>query len=344
MSTIATHMRITGLQVTDDDVNSRKGAVTALKTAWGKQNVVQGIFAKAAEVAEALGGDGTPSPSLGEEVQVAVQKKGASAFLYSERPLDVGIVAGVAAAEYLASSSPGRTGYYTADIWAAALWSALSFQPALQDAKREALRGWVLQAAMDRCLAGADAARERIKVPDFKDVSSEAAEGLSLPEQIKVAAEGTIDALRRNAALDREEIDFLWWTQLGRSRLLDRPLLGINEPTRLVASGLEAARYLRRLPSTAHRELVLRTLAANPELDLSELLQELGADRALLGAQFADGRATQSPSIFPLINALATGSAVAEGAIVKRSAEEWAGRALLEAALVQITVKGPAEL
>lgn len=60
MSTLANHMRITGLQVSNDDVDSRKAAITSLKTAWNKITTVDKIFVKAADVAAALGGDGTP--------------------------------------------------------------------------------------------------------------------------------------------------------------------------------------------------------------------------------------------------------------------------------------------
>jgi hypothetical protein len=216
-----------------------------LKTAWGKIRDVDAIIAKAADIAHALGGDGTPTAALGEEVQTAMQKK-ASAFLYADRPLDVGIVAGVATSELL-SGTPDQSGWLIVDVWAAALWSALGFQPALVDEKREALRTAVLEKARTRSIAGAEAARTRLVVPDFGAVALAAGAEAELGEAIKAATAPTIEALRRNSALDREELDFLWWAQLHRSRLLNRPLASISpQPKRGTSSALWFARCTER--------------------------------------------------------------------------------------------------
>lgn len=342
MNMLANHMRITGLQVSNEDVDSRKAAVTSLKTAWGKIRDVDGIIAKAADVAQALGGDGTPTAALGEEVQTAVQKK-ASAFLYTDRPLDVGIVAGVTASELLAGK-PDLSGWLIADVWAAALWSGLGFQPSLEDEKREALRVAVLDKARARSIAGAEAARKRDRVPDFGTVALTAGAEAALGEAIETATAPTIEALRRNAALDREELDFLWWAQLHRSRLLNRPLISINESARLVTAGIEGANLLRRMPSDVHREIVLRTLDANPKLNLAELLAALGDDREILASSVGPNLPTGSSTVFPLIHAIVTEAADPPGASVKRSAEEWGSRALLEAALLRLRKTGPGEL
>ena len=342
MNMLAKHMRITGLQVSNDDVDARKAAASSLKTAWGKISDVDAIIAKATDVAHSLGGDGIPSMALGDEVQAAVQKK-ASAFLHVDRPLDVGIVSGVASCELL-SSSPDQSGWLIVDVWAAALWSALGFQSALDDEKREALRANVLLDARARSIAGADAARKRSQVPDFKEVTLTAGAEAQLTKAIATATGPTIEALRRNAALDREELDFLWWAQLNRSRLLNRPFAIINEPTRLVASGIEAAGLLRRMPSEAHREIVLRTLDANPELDLAELLTVLGDDRASLAVKFGQALPSGSTTVFPLAHAIVTGTSDIPGASLKRRAEEWGARALLESALLNMRATGPRKL
>ncbi len=341
MINLAIHMRITGLQVTNEDVDSRKEAVATLKATWGKLRNVDEILTKAAEVAEALSGDGTPPPPLGEEVQAAVQTH-ASAFLHVDRPLEVGIVAAVTAAELVATPA-NQSGWLIADVWAAALWSALAFQPQLEEAKREGLRTVVLGAARARAIDGAEAARQRSEVADFGEftVTPGAEQG---PENFEKATAATIEALRRNAALDREELDFLWWSQLGRSRLLDRPLASIEEPVRIVAAGIEAASHLRRLPCEVHRDVVLRTLDADPELDLCGLLAAVGDDRAILGRPYVDGVVNRAHNVFPLLNAFATGSTAVNGAKVRRTTGEWGARALLEAGLVRMCSTGPAKL
>lgn len=342
MNAIATHMRITNLQVTNEDVDTRTAAVSDLVAAWGKLKDTETIIAKGAAIAEALGGAGTPSVAFGQEIEGAVQVH-ASAFLHSERPLEVGIIAGTAAIE-LISTTPGNTGWTVADIFATALWLALSFQPALEDVKREALRGSVMQAARTRSTSGAEAARQRIAVNDFGEFTITAGEEAKAPASFKKATAATIDALRRNAALDREELDFLWWSQLGRSRLLNRALVDVAEPVRLVAAGIEAAGYLRRLPCEVHRDVVLRTVREDPELDQSGLLKALGDDCAVLEQSYASGLVGRLPEVFPLLHSLTAGAPSTEGGKVKRRSSEWGARALLEAGLAKLQALGPTKL
>lgn len=342
MNNIAVHMRISGVTVNDEDVNSRRTAATSLATSWGKERTVSKIVSKAVDVARALGGDGNPSPSLGSEIQGAIQKK-SSSFLYEERPLEISVCAGMAMVSILAAS-PGNNGWTTRDVYATALWSSLAYQPVLEAERRENLRREVLDAARNWVAIASEKARERTNVPDPSDVEVTIDESKAVTNNFNEALAGTVEALRRNAALDREELDFLWWAQLGRSRLLNRQLCAVAEPTRIVAAGIEGARMLRRLPCEVHREIVLRTLDQDPELDLAELLAAIGDDRATLGAAFVEGDVTAHPTIFPLLHALATGEVSGSGAAVKRSVSEWGERALLEAGFVRMMSTGAAKL
>ena len=338
MDNIAVHMRISGVTVSDDDVNSRRTAATSLAASWGKEKTVAKIVSKAVEVAEALGGDGHPPPSLGSEIQSAIQKK-SSSFLYEERPLEIGVCAGMAMVSIL-TSNPGNNGWTTPDVYAAALWSALAYQPVLVAERRENLRREVLKAAGDWIATAAEKARARTDVPDPSIVKVTIGESNEATNNFKEAVAGTVEALRRNAVLDREELDFLWWAQLGRSRLLNRQLSTINEPTRVVAAGIEGAKMLRRLPCEVHRELVLRALDQDQELDLEEILTALGDDRAALGAAFIEGNVAAYPTVFPLLHALVTGEGTGAGAAIKRRVSEWGARALLEAAFARMTSQG----
>ncbi|RYZ88754.1 MAG: hypothetical protein EOP06_10415 [Proteobacteria bacterium] len=343
MSALANHMRITGLSFTNDDVDSRNAAIKSLRATWGKITAPSNILSKAADVAAALGGDGTPSETLGKEVEVAIQKK-ASAFLYVDRPFDVGIVAGMVVTDML-SGTPDSSGWLNTDVWASALWSALSFQPPLADTKREGLRVSILQAARDRCVAGAEKARQRVNVPDLGSVSVVVGEEAKIGEAIKTATMPTIEALRRNAALDREEIDFLWWVQLRRSRLLQRSIDSIDEIVRVVAAGIEGAGHLRRFPCEVHREIILRTIDVNPTFTLAEVVAALHLDRQTLAAVYANGLPPGGAILFPLLSSIIAGEATdVAGAELTRSAEDWGGRALLEAALAKFGTTGPSKL
>lgn len=329
---IPVHMRITGLTPSNEDVDSRRLAVADLAKAWVKVKDASSIVSKAAQIASSLSGDGKPTVEFGAEVQAAVQKH-ASAFLCEDRPLEVGVCAGMAAVAMLASD-PATSGWTVPDVYSNALWSALTFQPVLEDEKRENLRTEVLNRAQRRSVDSAEKARERDVVADPVDLIVTVGDDSEVTTNFPKAVLGTIEALRRNAALDREELDFLWWTQLNRSRLLNRPLPGIAEAVRLVGSGIEASNQLRRLPAEVHRDLVQRTVEVDPELDLPELLAEIGADRAALaqGVQ-ASAYVTAHPTVFPLLNAILTGDADVVGSAIKRRASTWGARALLEGAL-----------
>jgi hypothetical protein len=334
LNDIATHLRITGLQYENAEVDARRSGANALKAAWSKITSVPLIILKAQDVATSLT-TGVPSTELGGEVQTAVQKK-ASAFLHEDRPLEVGVVAGVAAQDLITGLAPDLSGWMTADVWAMALWSALSFQPPLTDPKREALRIQILEAARKRAIEGAEVARQRVDVPDIPGPDDE----LPAPK-LQALAKTAVAGLRRNSALDREELDFLWWTLADRSRVLNRRFSTLNESTRLIAAAIDASGLLRRLPCSVHRELVLKNLDADPEMNLSELLVDLGDARSELAAAFQD-LAPKSPLVFPVLSAMITAAAGdGAGAGVKRNASEWAQRVLLEATMCRITQTGP---
>jgi hypothetical protein len=343
MDNLPMHMRITSLAPSNDDVDARRATITELLETWGKITDINELLTKAEAIADSLGGDGKPYEHLGLEVQEVLQKR-ASAYLYLESPLDVGVCAGMAALSIM-SDTPGTNGWIIADVYSNVLWSALAFQPALGEEKREKLRREVLERAQDRSRASADRARDRIAVPDMGDVAiTVTPETLKTTNTFKKATSATIEALRRNAVLDREELDFLWWIQLNRSRLLQKPLGSMAEPVRLVASGIEAATHLRRLPANLHYDLVLRTVDEDPELDLKELVEAIGDDAVLLAKSFNTTRAAAHSSVFPLLNALATGDVGVSGAEVTRKASQWAGRALLEAGLMRICDNGALKL
>lgn len=336
---LAQHMRISGLQVLDEDVNSRRQAANDLKTKWLKTTKFDALFKRAEEIAIAIGSEGAPPQNLCAEVETAIQVH-ASAFLSSERPTDVGVCAAAAFAAMLEGGLKAD-GWTNVNVVATALWSALAFRGPLQDSKREALRVEILNAARDRSMQAAEEARERSEVTDFAEFSV-ADDDAQTKAAFKKATDATIKALRRNAALDREEIDFLWWTLVSRSRILKRPFSKIDEPVRLVAAGIEAASYLRRLPCDVHRELVMRHVDDDPKTDLPGLLASIGEDRVQLVDELAkDALITANPGVFPLLQALLSGQAGAVGSAEQRSSSEWGARALLEASLL---TNGPALL
>ncbi|WP_291519405.1 GTPase-associated system all-helical protein GASH [Acidovorax sp.] len=339
MKSLALHMRISTLSPTDDEVDSRREAGTALASAWSKPKGVGAAIERAQQVAAALWCDLPPS-ALAAEIETAVQVH-SSSFLASDRPFEVGICAAVAVSGMLDSKITVE-GFSQTDVLATALWSALSFQPPLQDAKREAMRVEILEGVQARAMEASELSRTRTMVDDFGSFAVVDGDEAKTTANFKKATGDTIKALRRNAALDREEIDFLWWTLIARSRVLKKPLQSIDAPVRAVVAGIEAAQHLRRLPCEVHRELVLRSLDANPSLNLNGLIAALGESREKVAAAFSDtSDATARPVVFPLLNAIDTGVVDADGASVERPSEEWGARALLEAGLLRLMATGP---
>lgn len=342
MINLALHLRITGMQVLDGDVDSRKAAATDLRAKWLKENVINTIFKRASEIAASLGTEGDPPADLAAEVEKAVQNH-ASAFLSNERPLEVGICAAAAIDALLEGTKRDNEGWTVVDILATALWSAMSFQAPLKDAKREGLRTDVLQMVQQRSMEAAEESRKRTEIADFGDFTVVAGEEAKTLAAFKKATGSTIKNLRRNAALDREELDFMWWTLVARSRLLDRPLKRLAEPVRLVVAGIEAADYLRRLPCVAHCNLVLRHMDEDAEVTLTELLASLGADATAIRNALYDHEATilAAPGVFPLLSALLAAKTHVPDGDGARLSSVWGARALLETSLL---TSGPSSL
>lgn len=339
MKNLALHMRISTLSPTDDEVNSRREAANALASTWAKPKSAMAAIERAQQVAAALWCDSPPA-TLAAEIETAVQAH-SSSFLASSRPTEVGICAAAAVSGML-ENKINVEGFSGTDIFATALWSALSFQPALQDAKREAMRVEILEGVRNRAMEASELSRARNAVDDFGAFALAEGDEAKTAVNFKKATGDTIKALRRNAALDREEIDFLWWTLVARSRVLNKPLQAIDEPVRAVVSGIEAAQYLRRLPCEVHRELVLRSLDTNPSLNLNDLIAALGEARKKIATAYSNtAAATAHPLVFPLLNAIDTGDLGADGASIERSSEDWGGRALLEAGLLRLVATGP---
>jgi hypothetical protein len=342
MKNLALHMRMSTLSPTDDEVNSRRAAGTALASTWSKPKGTAAAMERAQQVAAALWCE-LPPDTLAAEVETTLQAH-SSSFLARDRPLEVGICAAVAVSAML-ESKINVDGFSSVDIFATALWSALSFQPPLQDAKREAMRVEILAGVRARAKEASELARTRNSVDDFGAFAVAEGDEAKTATSFKKATGDTIKALRRNAALDREEIDFLWWTLVARSRMLKKPLQAIDEPIRAVVAGIEAAQYLRRLPCEVHRELVLRSLDANPSLNLNGLIAALGESREEIAAAYSDtSDATAQPLVFPLLNAIGTGVVDADGASIDRSSEDWGARALLEAGLLRLMSTGATSL
>jgi hypothetical protein len=178
-----------------------------------------------------------------------------------------------------------------------------------------------------------------VKASDLNVAAADPFDAANVAKSVNSGLRVAFNALRTNAAIDREEIDLLWWVLSDWSTLLDRRYSGMTNPvTAALSSGIEAGRMLRRFPADAHRNLVLRHVKQGALISLADMIVSLGDDRILLANAFSGQTIIAAcPAVFPLLGALISGSATHIRAKQKRPVSEWAARALLETAALHVT-------
>ena len=332
MSVMAKHSQIFWAQPTDADVAARNKAVSTLRTHLAGQSTL-GAIKIAGAIADCFAGAELSAP-LASEVQRAISDQ-SPAFLLANSEMQGTVCLAVAALSSVREHSVERTGWSNVDAMAAALWSALTFQTQVENAKLEELRQELIGACRDRIALVAKEARVRHVVPDVGTLTIPEADpaGTRANHAYRKATAPLIAALKDNQDLDREEIDFLWWVISDYSDLLGCPLDARDVMPRAVAAGIEGATMLRRLPGDGYRHAVLRRVGASDKLSLAALIAAVGADCAPLGNAFAGTWPAGIPTVFPLLSALvATGEVQGPGTTL--DARDWGGRALLEASIV----------
>jgi hypothetical protein len=339
MTHAAVHMRIFDPAPTDDLVAKRTSAIADIAKKFGEQRSVEAILRSANDLALAAEPDAQCSAEQSQMIEAAIRTL-STAFIAEERPIEMLVCGMLGALQSLNGSSGTVSGSTTVnDVFALGLWSALAFQKKSADAKFEALRGELQESAHAHCVRTASKSRERLFVVDPEFKTPESFDPAGVEKSLRPFGV-SIGNLRANAAVDREEIDLLWWALSDWSSILKRRLsTDESAAAAAVASGVEMGYLLRRIPAEAHRHLVLRNVPAAKSLTLPELLSALGEDRPALAAAFKEetGVVSQCPAVFPLANALQTGEAKDANAKVKRLIEDWAARALLEASIAHLT-------
>lgn len=341
MINIAAHVRIFDPDPEDDLVTKRTSAIRELASRFAKARNVSTIFKSANDLAWSVDVEGGNSEALAKDIEAAVRKF-SKAFISDGHELQTTVCGLLAALQLLDRARPSAGGLKTSDMYAIGLWLALSFQVPRRETNLEALRVELLQKAQEVALKSATSARRRSNVPDAYFEVPREFEPAKLREAFTKGTKDTIEALRANAALDREEIDLLWWVMGDWSELLGCKFSAAANPAAAVASGLEAGRMLRRLPADSHHHLVLRHVSNTDPVSLPELLNILGGDRAQLAAPYEENaNLSACPLIFPLLAALRSGSATDAKAQVKRPLRDWADRAFLESAALHLTAHIP---
>ena len=332
---IAKCVRIFEPEPDDDFVVKREAAITELRTQFLKKRTMSDLMAIGSEVCEVFHDSPSIPDVLANQVETAIKKHSAS-FVRDGRDLEMGVCAVAAIVQSISSSRKKWADWSIVDVLAVALWSALSFVSARNAPKLEAFRRLAIDAARNRILNTSLETRARRKVPEVGAFGDDQ----TTPEAFASAVTPTINALQMNAALDREEIDILWWVLGGVSEIFDRPLQSLSPEVRAVTAGVEIGALMRALPTQSHRNLALRGLEETDPLSLSKLLAALGEDRLKIAGSFEDeALIDKAPLVFPLLSAIRSGEGAGLGADSPRSLSEWGARALLERAILRIQYK-----
>lgn len=332
MSKMAKYAHIIWLQPTDDDVLARNHAVETLREELSGLTTKQAVEA-AASIAACFGG-GELGSFLSPKAEKAISDESA-AFVLNGNEQQAVICLAVGAIALVQEAAIKGGGWSPPDALAASLWSALTFQDQLDNPHMEELRKDLIEVCRKRVRDVAHVARQRQDVPDVGTLTipENDAAGSRANTAYKKATAPVITALKENQDLDREELDFLWWVLSEYSGLLECPLPDREPYCRAIASGLEGATLLRRLPGDGFRHAVLRRVETTDGLSLAALVDKLGTERAELGKSLEGSWGAQLPHVFPLIATLVSGEVVG-GCTIELDARNWGARALLEGAII----------
>lgn len=329
---IAKCVRIFEPEPDDDFVIKREAAIKDLRATFSKKRNISELMALGSGACEIFRESPAIPDPLAAQVEAAIKKQSAS-FVQDGRDLEISVCATAAVVQLVEVGAKARNSWSVSDVVAVALWSAGSFLPSCNAPKLEEFRVATVDAARNRILNTSLETRVRHDVPALGAFGGEE----NTPESFTEAVAPTIDALRSNAALDREELDLLWWVLGGTSEIFGRPVQSLSQEARAVATGVELGALMRALPSQSHRNLPLRGLNDAAPLPLPKLLAALGGDRSVIAASFKnESLIDDAPLVFPLLSALRRGEGSGPGGDVPRSLSEWGARALLERAVLQI--------
>lgn len=336
MSDIAKHIRIFKTNIDDDFVTKRTAAIKVVEDAFKKPNTVDYPFQLASALIEGTSDPKKLAPEITEIVSKALKKQ-SSAFVADGEELQILTCALIAELEYL--SNAVRSKQYqllTIDIHALTIWNCFSFYSFVSGKnKLQALVDELVKQASNLVLNVSYTSRDRHPVGKPKDIT-----GIEDVAQVGAVVKTfmpIIASLKINAVLDREEIDLLWWLQNGWSEIGDCKFEKLNDVESALFKGIEVSTLLRRMPSTAHRNLVIRSVDSTQQYTAAELFVALTDSREKLSKFLTDKQYLIAyPSVFPLFTMLKSWTDNISGADKKRSLQEWGERALVEGTLLDM--------
>ena len=320
MSDIAKYIRIFKTDPDDDFVVKRAAALKAIVAKLSETDTFDGLMTLAQTVTDSVYNPESLDGEISSDIEQAIKAESPS-FLAEGNELQIAVMAAVGVLEIISEAEPTSDQASTADYLALAIWSGLSFNKTLSETKIEHLRQELISKSRDLFLSSAEKSRKRLSASRF-----------------------TIKILTANAALDREELDILWWVLGDWSNLAKARLSKLSECSASIIAAFEVASRLRRIPAEAHRQLSMRYIKDDASFSLEEVIDGLGTEvNALCEPYQDDALVHNNPGILPLMNAIVQGKKAMNGMHTSLSVTDWTARALIEGALVQLP-KLPQEL
>ena len=331
MADVARHVRIFDKEPSDDLVTKRSNSISALAKKFLKLKGYDDYFRVGEDIALALESDAfvLPDARVGE-LESAIQAE-SPAFDREGQNLQMLTCLMLAALRAIQDASPTLTSWSRPEIIAASVWLALGIQVNRSEVKIEALRAELLDAARNLIQLSAESSRARAAVPDPAVTIAELTEP-KIVEGVNKGLLKSIEVLRQNAALDREELDLLWWSLGDWSVLQGAHFRELPMQVAAVTAGVEVSDLLRRLPSEGHKHLALRHIVDDSNRDIGELVEVLGKGSEPIHTAYAVHSSVKNfPHVFRFMASIA-GEQVKTLAIGNRS---WGARAMLEAIVLR---------
>lgn len=299
---IAKHLRIVRASLDDDYVEKRKKALSAVAKSFRKRTEAKSLLALAEAVVRILQSSTLEArEDIKKEVGTAIAAESPS-FVADDATLEIGVCALLAAALAI-DEKPAKGGTFNITLFARALTLGAEALPARSEAHIEGLRIDLVRLGEITTEREAEQSRDRDEVdtslPQIDE--GEAADGYA--KRLFEATKQIWTSLVRNADLDREELEALWWAFGGRSEILECAISSADPREAALASGVELGCLLERPVAEAHRNIATRGL---PQVTAPFALQDFHSiDRNAarkIAAKLSRPQLSDYPALFPLLS------------------------------------------
>lgn len=325
-------VRIFDQNPSDELVTKREAAIAAVAETIATSKSVDEIFGYAASLSEGIGAVKVSGPLA--EMCIEALVDASPAFVAEGQEIQVLVCALGATLQVLADLKPSPSGRTAKEIFAAAVHAGLSFAPASSNSKVCRAVSEILNRSAAAFQVTGEVPRQRAQVPTLEIELEGSETAIEASEKVVAAVQPLIASLQSNAALDREELELLWFCLGDHSAVLNAKLSSQKSSVGLVAAALETAKLLRRLPSTSHVNMALRNVAAGKSRTLKTLVSETEAHRKVFSDYLRENIAKKYPSIVPVTSAILGLSQ--PGETEAREVSEWGRRLVLELGLTKL--------